>query len=50
MPLIQKKLKPYDALDPSILENTYTWYKDEIRGKEATISLKVSDGVVLSTD
>jgi hypothetical protein len=44
------KASGLDALDPSILENTYTWYKDEIRGKEATISLKVSDGVVLSTD
>ena len=39
-----------DAFDTSILNSTYEWYRDTIKGKESDIPLRVVDGQVISID
>ena len=39
-----------DAFNSSILNNTYEWYRDTIKGKESDIPLRVVDGQVISTE
>ena len=39
-----------EAFDSSVLESTYEWYRDTIKGKESDIPLRVVDGQVISTE
>jgi hypothetical protein len=39
-----------DDFDSSVIETTYAWYRDTIKGKESEIPLRVVDGQVISTE